>query len=196
MNTQYLLQRFNRKKHCLRMKLGFNMLINKPALNLIWLFAVIVTAVAFIAKTKLLELLKLPQIPNTILNISLTVLIFLISIISVFEILKAIGNQTARKDEADLIIAFSAKDLRNGHPILINKRKIKGTGVTVREFYSNIPYDRWLATKDAIADSNNFHFVEEIRYGGKGNNNGKRIILTTAKGRKPTDKGILYDDEF
>lgn len=196
MDNQYLIQRLNRKKQWFRIRLGFIQLINKPILNFLWLFAVLVTIFAINAKTGLLELLKLPQIPNTILNISLTVLIFLLSIISVFEILKAIGKQTARKDEADLIIAFSAKDLRNGHPILMNKRKIKGTGVTVREFYSNITYDVWIATKEAIADSMNVHFVEEIQYGGKGNNNGKIIVIKTAKGRKPTDRGILYDEEF
>lgn len=196
MDNQYLINRANRIKIWLRLRLGINQLIYKRIWNSLWLLVGLVTAISVRVKIELLELLKLPQTPDFILNISLTMLIILITIIAVFEILKAIGELTARKDEAALIIAFSAKDLRSGHPILMNKRKIKGTGVTVREFYSNIPYDVWIANKEVIADSMNVHFVEEIKYGGKGNNNGKRIILTTAKGRKSTDKGILYDDEF
>lgn len=94
------------------------------------------------------------------------------------------------------MVAFSAKDLRNGCPILINKRKIRATDVTVREFYSNIPYDVWIEKKEAIADAMNVHFIEEIQYGGKSNNNGKIIVIKTAKGRKPTNRGILYDEEF
>ena len=73
---------------------------------------------------------------------------------------------------------------------------IKGTGVTVREFYSPIPYKTWVEKQDAIADAMNVHFVEEIKYGGKNNNDGNKIIIKTAKGRKNTEQGVLYDEEL
>ena len=196
MDNQYLNQKMNRKKIFLRIVLAFNQLYNKPFLNLLWILVGTVATLGIIGRLKLVEYISIPQLIVPIFNIALDIFVFLIIIIMTLAILYYIGECTARQAESDLIIAFSANDLRNGHPILINKRKIKGTGVTVREFYSNIPYDVWIANKEAIADSMNVHFVEEIKYGGKGNNNGKRIILTTAKGRKSTDKGILYDDEF
>lgn len=121
---------------------------------------------------------------------------FLIPALLILALLERIGELTARRDEAKLMVAFSANDLRNGCPILISKKKAKGTDVTVREFYSNIPYDVWIEKKEAVADAMNVHFVEEIQYGGKNNNNGKRIVIKTAKGRKPADRGVLYDEEF
>ena len=42
----------------------------------------------------------------------------------------------------------------------------------------------------------NIHLVEKIRYGGRCNANGRKIVLHTAKGRKTTERNLLYDDEF
>lgn len=112
-------------------------------------------------------------------------------------LLETIGTLTARKDEGNLTLALKEQDLRNGVPLLIKKKKIKGTDVTVREFYSNIPFHTWIESKEAIADSMNVHFVEPaIEYGGKKKNNGKRIVIYTAKGRKPVKRGELYDEEL
>lgn len=180
----------------MRLKLGFNQLIYKPILNLLWLLVCFVTAIIIVLKNELTEIINIPQIIEPVFNIALNIFVFLIPIIMIFAILEYIGELTARRDENKLMVAFSSKDLRNGCPILINKRKIRGTDVTVREFYSNIPYDAWVEKKEAIADAMNVHFIEEIQYGGKGNNNGKIIVIKTAKGRKPIDRGILYDEEF
>ncbi|WP_285946500.1 hypothetical protein [Thomasclavelia cocleata] len=180
----------------MRLKLGFNQLIHKPILNLLWLLVCPATVITIILKNKIIEVITIPQIIEPVFNIALNIFVFLIPIIMIFAILEYIGELTARKDENKLMVAFSAKDLRNGCPILINKRKIRATDVTVREFYSNIPYDVWIEKKEAIADAMNVHFIEEIQYGGKSNNNGKIIVIKTAKGRKPTNRGILYDEEF
>ena len=48
--------------------------------------------------------------------------------------------------------------------------------------------------QNIIADSMNVHFVEPLQYGGK--SNGRRIVMYTTKGRKPTSRGDLYDDEL
>lgn len=111
--------------------------------------------------------------------------------------LKFLGDISARQDEANLIVAFTAKDLRNGYPILITRYKVKGTDITIREFYSPIPLKIWKDRKEELADQMNIHFVEPaITYGGKGNNNGNRIRLYTAPGKNRVDRGKLYDDEL
>lgn len=195
-NNTYNIRRKNQIKQLMRLKLGFNQFIHKPILNLLWLLVCFVTAIIIVLKNELTEIINIPQFIEPIFNIALNIFVFLIPIIMIFAILEYIGEYTARRDEAKLMVAFSAKDLRNGCPILISKRKIKGTDVIVREFYSNIPYDVWIGKKEVIADAMNVHFVEEIQYGGKGNNNGKIIVIKTARGRKPIDRGVLYDDEF
>lgn len=124
-----------------------------------------------------------------ILGISVFLFIFVF-------IVYMIGELTARRDEGDLIIAFNEKDLQNGCPILMKKIQDKKTEVTIREFYSNTPLKRWLESKNEIEDSMNVHFVTpHIEYGGKNRDNGKRILLYTAKGRKRTERGMLYDRE-
>lgn len=195
-NNTYNIRRKNQIKQLMRLKLGFNQLIHKPILNLLWLLVCFVTAIIIVLKNELTEIINIPQIIEPVFNIALNVFVFLIPIIMILAILEYIGELTARKDENKLMVAFSSKDLRNGCPILINKRKIKGTDVTVREFYSNISLSVWIDNKNTIADALNSTFVEEIEYGGKGNNNGKIIVIKTAKGRKPIDRGVLYDDEF
>lgn len=195
-NNTYNIRRKNQIKQLLRLRLSFQQLIEKPILNLLWLFVGLFTAIIVILKNQTIEFITIPQIIEPIFNIALNVFIVLMPILLILAILECIGELTARKDENKLMVAFSAKDLRNGCPILISKRKIRGTDVTVREFYSNIPYDIWIEKKGAIADALNANFVEEIQYGGKGNNNGKIVVIKTAKGRKPIDRGVLYDDEF
>lgn len=195
-NNTYNIKRKNQIKQLMRLKLGFNQLIHKPIFNLLWLFVGLFIAIIVVLKNKVIEVIIIPKLIEPVFNIALNVFVFLIPIIMILAILEYIGELTARKDENKLMVAFSAKDLRNGCPILINKRKIKGTDVTVREFYSNISLSVWIDNKNTIADALNSTFVEEIEYGGKGNNNGKIIVIKTAKGRKPIDRGVLYDDEF
>ena len=116
------------------------------------------------------------------------------SLLLLLFILETIGKLTARKEEVALLIAFSPKDLRNGCPILMSKKRLKETNVIRREYYSDIPLHIWEEKKNAIADAMNIRFVEEIQYGGRAN--GKRIVLYTTSGRKAEGRGKLYDEEF
>lgn len=195
-NNHYFITQKNRRKQLLRIRLGFFQFVHKPVLNLLWLFVVAFTVVITILKNEIVEITNIPPIIKPIFNITINLFVFLIPALLILALLERIGELTARRDEAKLMVAFSANDLRNGCPILISKKKAKGTDVTVREFYSNIPYDVWIEKKEAVADAMNVHFVEKIQYGGKNNNNGKRIVIKTAKGRKPADRGVLYDEEF
>ena len=112
----------------------------------------------------------------------------------IFSVIIGIANVLAQKDEAALQNAFNPQELRNGCPILISKKQIKGSRVTRREFYSNIPMRIWVERQEDIADAMNIHFVEKLQYGANGN--GKRIVMYTVAGRKSISKKELYDDEL
>lgn len=76
----------------------------------------------------------------------------------------------------------------------MKKSKDRKTGVTTRVFYSQISMERWRKCKGAIADSMNLHFIKpDLEYGGKNNNKGKLIVMYSTKGRKPPERGVLYD---
>jgi hypothetical protein len=85
---------------------------------------------------------------------------------------------TGRKDEADLQEAFEKNELRNGCPILINKKRIKGSDVIMREFYTEIPEKIWDKRKNEIADSMNIHYVKKDKPFSHGEKaNGRRIVM-------------------
>lgn len=195
-NTNYQIRRKAQIKQLLRIRLGFLQFIHKPILNLLWLFVGIFIAIIVILKNKIAEVIAIPQIIEPIFNIALNVFIVIMPILLIVALLEYIGECTAKRDENALMVAFSSKELRNGCPILISKKRIKNSDVVTREYYSNISFDVWNEHKNAIADALNAHFVEPIQYGGKNNANGKIIIIKTAKGRKPIDRGVLYDDEL
>ncbi|EOU1503414.1 hypothetical protein QTI76_08560 [Clostridium perfringens] len=192
--NKYLIQRRNRKKQWLRLRLGVLQLINKPVLNILWVVIGISIVLIIIGKEKLVRYLDVPQILIPVFNLTMNIVIVLIPIILILFMIESIGELSARKDEADLQEAFGKKALRNGCPILMNKKRDKNTNVIMREFYSSIPYNTWIENMDAIADSMNVHFVEKIQYGGRAD--GKRIVIYTATGRKPIERDELYDEEF
>jgi len=108
-----------------------------------------------------------------------------------------IGRYIAMEVEGKLIGAFSVADLQNGHPILIMRKRKRGTKVTIYKFFNTIPLKRWEEMKDEIQDFMNIHFVAPyIEYGGRNKNNSKWILIYTAKYRKAKEQGIMYDDEF
>ncbi|MCM1285798.1 MAG: hypothetical protein NC213_04080 [Acetobacter sp.] len=195
-NNNYQIRRKAQIKQLLRLRLGFLQFIHRPVLNLLWLFVGVFIAIIVILKNKIVEVIAIPQIIEPIFNIALNVFIVIMPILLIVALLENIAECTAKRDENALMVAFSSKALRNGCPILISKKRIKNSDVITREYYSNISLDVWNEHKNAIADALNAHFIEEIQYGGKGNNNGKIIVIKTAKGRKPIDRGVLYDDEL
>lgn len=192
MNETYLKRRRKRKEQCIHILLGMRRMAYKPLLNL--LFLPIIIGAVFLWLRRDLAFFSIPQLLFPIYKyvvLPTAILLFPIALLAIIEI---VGILTARKDEADVAEAFEFRELRNGCPILMNKKRIKGSNVTMREFYSNIPMETWVKRQEAIADSMNVHFVEPLRYGGKAN--GRRIIMYTAPGRKTMERGNLYDEEF
>ncbi len=192
----YNKRRYNRKKKFYRLKLGCSQLITYPLLFSIFAIIVIATAFLMIKKDTLLAYLNIPKTIYFFLNYCVVFLIITTAVLVAVATLIGIGGLVARRDERTLALAFDKKDLRNGCPILIYKKHIKKKGVIVREFYTTIPMEKWIDKKEAIADVMNIHFLTDFEYGGKTNNNGNKIILKSAKGRKNKDRGILYDESF
>lgn len=191
---EYLVRQRNRKKQILRFKLGVSQLINKPLLNLLWVLIAGITILLIFLKNKLLNGFNVPHILAPAFEFAMSFAVIILPIILSWYLIEIIAEKTAIRDEANLILVFDSKVLKAGHPILISKKKVKGTDVIVREFFTYIPYNTWIEYKDAIADVMNVHFVEEIQYGG--NHDGNRIVLKTAKGRKAIQRDVMYDESF
>lgn len=193
-NNKYLIERRYRIKQYMRIRLGVLQLFERPYFNIFWIPLVILSIGIWQQKEKAMIFFNVPQILFPAFRYAVYAMSILIPILLLLCVLDTIGELSARRDESNLEIAFTEKELRNGCPILMNKKKVKGTDVTVREFYSNIPLKIWNEKINSISDSMNVHLVETIKYGGKGN--GKRIVLCTATGRKPTERDDLYDEEL
>lgn len=183
-----------RKKQWLRICLGIQQMKEKPILNILLLSIMIFTVMLWKVKDGILAMFDVPVILFSVWRGSVYLFLVMISIFSIIFMLEMIGNIIARKDERNLEEAFDGHDLRNGAPILMSKKRIKGTDVIRREFYSSIPMRVWVDKQEYIADCMNVYFVEPFQYGGK--SNGRRIVMYTTKGREATSRGILYDDEF
>ena len=188
-------QRRTRMKLWLRVRLGVLQMIHMPILNILLAPLAVFIVILWKVKDSILSMFEVPKILFPIWKYSICFIVIIFSIFAILFLLESVGNRTAEKDEMDLEEAFDKRDLRNGCPILINKKRVKNSDVIMREFYSSIPMRVWVEKQDNIADSMNIHFVEPLRYGGK-NLNGRRIVMYTASGRKPAPRGILYDDEF
>lgn len=190
----YLSRQHNRKKQMLRFKLGVSQLMNIPLLNLLWVLIAGFAVLLIFHKDKLMSGFNVPHILAPAFEFAMNFAVIILPVILSLYLIEIIAEKTAIRDEANLILVFDSKVLKAGHPILISKKKVKGTDVIVREFFTYIPYNTWIEYKDAIADVMNVHFVEEIQYGG--NHDGNRIVLKTAKGRKAIQRDVMYDENF
>lgn len=192
----YIKKKRNNQEIWFRVWLGVQQLWYKPYYNLWLLLLFAVFLFAWSNKEWFLPKQFIPTSIKPILVYCVSGFLLLALILFILVLLKYIGLKTARKDEGALITAFTPADLRYGHPIMISCKKVKHTDVTVKEFYSVIPMRRWNEKAGDIADNMNVHLVEAISYGGKNNNNSKRIVLHTAPGVRPKDRGTLYDEEL
>lgn len=194
-HDKYLTQRRNRLLQYFRLRLGVQQLLfNKPILSILLIPIIVLFFVLWKEKEKVMYLFDVPEILFSTFCFSVSFMAIMIPILLLLLILETIGKLTARKDEVALLIAFEPKELRNGCPILMSKKKLKGTSVMKSEYYSDIPLHKWEEKKNAIADAMNIRFLEEIQYGGRAN--GKRIVLYTSFGRKAESREKLYDEEF
>lgn len=196
-NQNYNIQRYKRKKQRYRLMLGIQQLLNYPMLNIIWiLFGFGVMILAVVVK-KFSTNLGIHSGLSQIFEECMKVFMILFPIICAVGLIQMIGNIFARQDEADMELVFDDKrNVKNQPSILIFKKKDKKSGVIKREFYTTISMKRWQEKKDAICDRMDIHLIGDITYGGRKKNKGNHIYFESAKGRKPMERGVLYDDTF
>ena len=193
----YRKRRRNRIQRWYRVRLGAIQMINKPVLNIVLLPVIIFSIIIWGKQDLLLVLFKVSDFWMPIYRYMSIILVILFPIISILAIFDTIGNITARKDEADLQEAFAKNELRNGCPILINKKRIKGSDVIMREFYTEIPEKIWDKRKNEIADSMNIHYVKKDKPFSHGKKaNGRRIVMYSGVGREDPERGEIYDEQF
>lgn len=188
---KYIKEKQNRIKQFSRLRLGLMQMFYKPILNIFWIPMVAVLITLWYFKELVIDKIELPKLLFEPMGYSIIILEIILPILVILYLFDVIGEYTARRDECALVVAFSAKELRNGHPILLKKNKVKGTDVVRREFYSNISLNTWEERKDDIADAMNCHFVEPIQYVI---GNGKHIVIYTQSGRIKQQRGIMYDE--
>jgi hypothetical protein len=193
MNNKYTSNRRSRLKEFSRVRLGVMQMIYMPILNLLLIPILMIAVIIWREKNNGIQLVDMPALMIPFLQFVVDFLSVSIPLLLLAGLFVTIGNITAQKDEADLEEAFTSQDLRNGCPILVFKKRIRGTEVTVREFHSSIPLNIWIDRMDAIADSMNISFVEKIGYG---RSNGRRIVIHTIPGREIKSRGKLYDEDF
>lgn len=193
-NNQYIQNRHNRKRNSGHLKLAIGQMKQYPLLLLFAIPIVVMTVIIWGKMDFAFTVFDVPKILLPAYTVTIKALGVIVPLIMAWGLVDVIGTLTARKDEALIQMAFKEKELRNGSPILIYKRKDKKTGVTIREWYSPIPMNLWIERQEEIADAMNIHFVQNFRYGGKAN--GNRIVMYSAEGREANSRGVLYDEDF
>lgn len=194
-NNKYLENKQNRKRNTCHWRLAIGQIRQYPLL-LIFTIPIIIMAVIIWSKIDfVITVFNVPKIILPVYIIAIQLIGVLIPLLLVWGLIDIIGTLTARKDEANIQMAFMEKELRNGSPILMYKRKDKKTGVTVREWYSPIPMKLWIERQDEIADAMSIHFIETFKYGGK--SKGNRIVMRSAEGREFLKaQNPVYDKEL
>lgn len=196
-NRDFNSQRYNRRKTGHHIVLGFQQMVCNPMINVIWLPFIVLMVLFAIGMNKLFANVEVNPLLASVFFGMITFLKFFFPGICTVGVIQLIGEITAIKDEADMSLVFGdRRDVKNLTPILTYKRVNRKTGVTKREFYSAIPMERWQEKREAICDRMDIHLIGEISYGGKKRNKGDRIYFESGRGRKPVDRGIIYDDTF
>lgn len=187
---------YRRIKSRLRLRLGFEQLINRPYFNMLLCIMFIPFLVAW---NNLDFFLPIEFIPEELLDPCYSIVSALLAftlILCELVVIRTIGYFTARKFEKILSIVFSTS-YDYECPIMRSCKTDRHNGLNVYEFYSEVPKSKWEDNYESIAEKKNIHFVApRITYGGKRANNGNFIKLYTQKGILPPEREIMRDTEF
>lgn len=188
-NKQYIQRRQNRQQNLCHWRLGIQQMIQKPVF-IMPVFLIIALAVfGWLKIEDIVTMLDVSKIFFPMYFVTMKLLGIILPILLIWGMIDFIGTLTARKEEANLSLAFEEKDLRNGSPILMYKRKEKNTGVTVRKWYTTISMAVWTKRQNEISDALNITILE-VSYGL----NAQQIVTRSLKGRETIRKrNTIYD---
>lgn len=135
---------------------------------------------------------------STLWAYAIDALIVLLSVIALLATLVALGTPYQSKQIEESLALGRVVDRHGFPPILLSRRCDKNDKITIitLTFYSHgISKELWEERKQKIEEVLNMHWTEDVKYGGRLNNNGKYIILTVANGTEIVERGeTLYED--
>lgn len=193
---QFCKDDYRRIKARLRLRLGFEQLINRPYYNM---FLVIMLIPFLVAWNNLDFFLPIEFIPEELLASCYSIVFGLLAVTLILcelVVIRTIGHYSARDFEKIIYTKFS---LSHDYecPIMRSCKTDRHNGVTIYEFYSDISKSNWENNLADIVEKKSLHTVTpHITHGGKRANNGKLIKLYTQKGILPPDRGTMHDTEF
>ncbi|MBE5967608.1 MAG: hypothetical protein E7255_11710 [Lachnospiraceae bacterium] len=191
-NNKYIENKQNRERSVCHWKLAICQVRQYPILLIFVLPIIALTIFAWIKMDIILSIFDVPKFLLPVYTVTLKILGVLIPLSFVLGTIDAIGSLFARKDETTIQMAFEEKELRNGSPILMYKRKDKKRGVIIREWHSPIPLKIWVERQDRIEHQMKEHLVKELDYDSRVNDN--RILMCSTKGIKPVEEDKhVYD---
>lgn len=193
-------RRKNREKNLARLHCGLSQMFYQPLKNLIWIMILCMFSMVWHYKTKLVEWMEVPEVLQRGLESSLSLVLIVCLILSLLEVLFVLGELQGAEDEANLASAFRKSGLGEDDYAFLWSKKRQRRGeiiLTVREFYSLVPKNKWEDMKEAIQDRMDITLVKpEITYGGVDKNRGRRIIIYSIAGRVQKPRGTMYDPKL
>lgn len=194
-NSKYNEEHYNRKKNLSHWVLAFQQIKISPLLAVAFLPIVVATTIIWTKMDILLAFIEVPKIMSPIYEKTIKALGVIIPIIFAWWVIEGIGSLTARKDEQSILMAFDEKELRNGSPILMYKRKDKTRGYISRVWYSPIPLNIWIERQDRIEHQMRETIIKELDYDERAKDN--RIVMISVKGMKRVkEEKPFYDNEL
>jgi hypothetical protein len=191
----YMQHKMQARKSIYRVKLGMQRMICNP----VYILGVVVLIILFGATWHYRYILQMNIITGVIADIYRKFVdgaIILMFLLLLLLYISQIGELIARRYEGKMMVVFSSRELRGGHPILTSYKRDQKTKAMELTFFTMIPKQAWEDHKEDIADILNSRFIQDIEYGGKHKDNGNLINLFMMKGRVAKERGEAYDDEL
>lgn len=185
-NNKYNEERYNRKKRFSHLLLTFQQIKSHPFLLVMFVPVVVITIVIWFKMDFFLSLIEPQNIILPIYKITVKALGVIIPIVLAWAVIDIIGSLTARKDEKSILMAFDKKELRNGSPVVVCKRKDIKNDTIRRVWYSPIPLDIWVERQKRIEHQMNETILKELDYDTR--SKGSRIVMISTKGMKQVKK--------
>lgn len=189
---KYIKRKKARLEAVLHMRLGVQMLKEKPLYNVWFLVLFLLFGVVWSYRRVFIPEMVLPQFVLLLYTRTVSALLILMLFLCCIAIIKCIGDYEAYDEEKAVIVKFDEKDIKNGYAILYSKEKEKGSNVNIRKYYTNIYMDSWQEKQKRLAGFLGEHIVAPgIVYEM---NNAYIRVMYSAEGAEVTDRGVLYDE--
>ena len=118
--TAYLQAQYNRKRIYSRMRLGISRLFSSPGYLTVPALLIVLLFILWKHRWNIFPVNHVPEVLLPVFRIAISTAVIFIPLVFLLGFLELLGNGTARRDEAAIMMAFSEKDLRYGAPLLLH----------------------------------------------------------------------------